>query len=432
MGGEESTLNCCARVRDDDSPRYNEFANRFEPIQTQSFEKIKVPVHVPVKEGYLDKIRSEKQRKPRYFRLKNDLYYFNTREDICPKGAILLYPRGRLPFAQPCETVNHPYSFEVKYHNVHFFRAESDVIANEWKDAIDLEISNQLALEKGDTQRDLIVSTPKSIENRMLHVVNNNKNPSKLDEKPAFCLHQGYLEKKAFGSEWKKYWFVLRPGEIEFYSSKEDRYPKGVLSLSVTYTTPSISVKSNRSNILVFRNCRSLFAVAENEEEQKEWISSINIAIEQQKKDSPLEKKHPVGWKRPGKLREMLAPLGDILRDPSGLDYFRTFVKELGYEQYLLFWLEVQQYKRLLKKENNVYMKPFAIVLYDKYMKEGISDDIFADQPDLKKDTLKALQIPSISTFYHAQMHVFKILWEECYAQFLTSDCFAKFAREIR
>jgi hypothetical protein len=64
--------------------------------------------------------------------------------------------------------------------------------------------------------------------------------------------------------------------------------------------------------------------------------------------------------------REVITPLLDLLRDPFRVEYLRVYMKDQGCEAYLLFWLDVQQFRRLCKKEEKYYLKPCVEVIFNK------------------------------------------------------------------
>lgn len=360
-----------------------------------------------IKEGYLIKLSQRGLHKPRFFRVKSDLYCFGTKDEYIPKGVALLSQSGSLPTVTECPSLA-PYAIELRYTTGCFFRSEDNCNMADWKSAIQKAIKST-------------TGTPRkpfgSLESNGL--LNNAPEYSSRPE-----IKVGFLLRRGFGSEWKRYWVVVREGILQYYLNDQAMTPKGSMELvmdsSVSPDCPNVYVPYLNQALLHVSAIKSLYLIAESRDDQLEWIMAINAAIELQESEKVAIRKNPVGWKRTGKVKEVITPFIDLLRDPFRVEYFRSFMKDTGCTQYLLFWLDVQQFKRLCKKEDRFYLKPCASVIYTKYLKEGGA--YYVGLPSEVADkTLPLIDEPNINTFRDTQFEIYRTLRDDFYPIFLTS-----------
>eukprot|EP00301_Raphidiophrys_heterophryoidea_P025009 c8286_g1_i1.p1 GENE.c8286_g1_i1~~c8286_g1_i1.p1 ORF type:complete len:416 (+),score=105.12 c8286_g1_i1:285-1532(+) len=403
MGAEESTLNCCARTRGGANSASSDRDNFLVFSDDQSrpsaaFEPVEhVVMSQSLKEGYLIKTAPGKAKKPRYLRLKNDLYYFGTKEDITPKGVVLLCRQGKLPVAVQSSELGDPHEIKITHVAVTFFRASSREESEKWLSALQTVID---PLQNGDGKPD-----DKEVQDNDV------------------VVFQGSLQKRSFGSEWKTYWFVLRQSGLAYFAHMQDQHPKGVISLSRQLMQPHVMCPHHNPLVLRLRHAKTTVLTAEAAPDLDDWLKSIDASSSNNTADDDklASKKNQIGWKRTGKLREVVTPLIDLLRDPFRVEFFRQFIKEMGCDHYLLFWLDVQQFKRLCKKEDKYYLKPCAVVIFTKYIRSEGPMQVDLPQ-DIKDKTLVLLDDPSMNTFRDSQLYTFQVLRDEFYPLFLTSN----------
>lgn len=416
MGAEESTLNCCARTRNLGSSRSSDFEqlddDQEAPALTERPEK--VAVMDVLKEGYLIKLNQRGVHKPRFFRVKTDLYYFGTKDDFIPKGVVLLCPNSKLPFVKDCPSVS-PCAIEIRQYTGCFFRTEENADMGDWRSAIQKAIKSSSSFPAGETNGVLTPSNDGDYSGRQV-------------------IKEGYLMRRGFGSEWKRYWVVVREGILQYFPNNQTLAPKGTMDLTIDNDVcpdcPNVYTPHLNVALLHVSAVRSIVLIAESRDDQTEWIHAINAAIELQENEKMAIRKNPVGWKRTGKVKEVITPFIDLLRDPFRVEYFRQFMKDVGCALYLSFWLDVQQFKRLCKKEDRFYLKPCASVIFTKYLKEGGTGYVglpseFADK------TITLLDDPNVNTFRETQYEVFRALRDDFYPIFLTSSHCAAMAAAL-
>lgn len=349
------------------------------------------------KAGYLSKTRLYEgaELKPRYFRLKNDLFYFATKEEPTPKGVILLSSTRMQAAVAPVSEIE--YGIKLDHQTLSFFQGNSAEEVDEWRTAI----------------------------------AKVTESPDELEEDVA--VKEGQLLKKGFSTEWKPYWFKLFKGRMDYYGNEKDERPKGSICLSTAAMKPEFKVLGRMAEYNMFQLIypHTVYMSAESSEERDNWLSSIEEAIQRQAFDNNMwtRNKGAVGWKRAGKVREVISPIVDLLRDPFRLDFFRRFITGLHCEHFLSFWLDVQQFKRLCKKEDKYYLKPCAIIIYQKYVKEGSENMVEIEEASREK-TSGLLEDPRADTFRDSQSAALEIL-RDFYLQFLTSDLCAEMARSM-
>lgn len=414
MGAEESTLNCCARSRHVGSSASSRYDHLEDDTKLTAEPELpdKVAVSEVIKEGYLIKLNQRGIHKPRFFRIKSDLYYFGTKDEYIPKGMVSLAANGRLPIVNDCPNLA-PYALEIRHATGCFFRSEDNSDMSDWKSAIQKAIKSA-----SETPRKILDSLAEENGPPMLQANN-------LDYSARSLIKEGYLLRRSFGSEWKRYWVVVREGVLQYFSSNQALTPKGTMDLtmtiSITIDCPNAYVPNLNASMLHVSAMKSMFLIAESRDDQLQWITAINTAIDLQENENATMRKNPLGWKRTGRIKEVITSFTDLLRDPFRVEYFRAFMRETGCTQYLLFWLDVQQFKRLCKKEDRFYLKPCASVIYTKYIKEGGSNYVGLSSMIADK-TLPLIEEPNVNTFRDPQFEIFRILRDDFYPIFLTSS----------
>jgi len=114
------------------------------------------------------------------------------------------------------------------------------------------------------------------------------------DETPLFA---GYLQKRAGGRQladrWQKRWFVLFPGTIDYYETKEkatDRKnmrKQPIYLASITKPPTPVHFKGRPWSIYIPTFRRTYELEAATEKEQKEWLRRISEALERLPRPTP-------------------------------------------------------------------------------------------------------------------------------------------------
>jgi len=259
----------------------------------------------------------------------------------------------------------------------------------------------------------------------------NDQSDVGLDENA--IVFEGYMEKRGFGDTWKKYWFVLRSESLSYYPSKEaSSKPKGVLSLNDDLMNPLVEVSPFMTSLRMMRlcHCKTLYLSAQTTEDHAEWLSGIKASVTHKRSSKAWMSKNPTGWKRAGKVREVVVPIVDTLRDPSRVEFFRRFLVEMNCERYLRFWLDVQNYRRLCKKEDATYLRACATVIFNKYICKGAANEVFMP-PNLQAAVADHLPDPNVDIFADTQRVVIQILSDFYYPQYLSSGICKEMAGKL-
>eukprot|EP00301_Raphidiophrys_heterophryoidea_P020523 c518_g1_i1.p1 GENE.c518_g1_i1~~c518_g1_i1.p1 ORF type:complete len:451 (-),score=122.06 c518_g1_i1:78-1358(-) len=346
--------------------------------------------------------------KERWFVLKNDLYYFKSDSDLVPRGIVVLGCDLFEPRVDVFSTDDYDHVIGIRYAFTKFLRAETREDAIRWvvafqKAGITCSVASELYMDDPEPQ-----------------VVAGD-----LDGNEVIC--EGYLMKRGFSNVWKKYWFKLRPSTLEHYHSPTDGECKGTINLFSEDMTTEIAMPPfmarGSSDGFSFRitHPRRLFLVARDQNALAEWHSSIRATTGQQVNSKMLMQKNPTGWKRSGKIREIVVHVVEFLRDPTRLEYLRRFLRMFECEHYLKFWLDVQQFKRLCKKEDAAYLLPCAKVIFNKYIVPGGVYEL--DLPDeVRELSAQALkQQVDANTFKESQEHILMVITNFYFPLFLTS-----------
>eukprot|EP00298_Acanthocystis_sp_HF-20_P009404 c18281_g1_i4.p1 GENE.c18281_g1_i4~~c18281_g1_i4.p1 ORF type:complete len:402 (-),score=122.76 c18281_g1_i4:29-1234(-) len=386
---------CCARNRKDGLNSGSDLDTFPEGIRGSiAVESVRSEaISHPEKEGYLTFIDTSKgTEKQMYFVLKGDLYFFEQKDDYIPIGVSILHSSRMVPEVESCTTKFSQFCFRIIFPGECIFKMQSNEELQKWK-----------------------VSFLKSIESNGVS-----------DE----ILEQGYLNCLGTKGTWDKHWVVLRRGVLAYFSSPQETIPIISIPLTLEYTKPdpAVLIPKEKGNILSLFYCSTITVMTENFEEQQSWVSTISAAISSQEIDKTTMKKFPVGWKRPGKVKEVISPLIDILRDPLRVEFFRLFTVELECEHYLLFWLEVQQFRRLCKKEDKAYLRLFGKAICNKYVQ--IQHDFDADFVETRDRALSSLEDPNVNIFRDSQLFVYQIL-RDIYPLFVTSSYAEQMAKAV-
>jgi len=380
--------------------------------------------------------------KRRWFVLKNDLYYFEGEQQLVPKGVILLNSDVVVPQALPCDTIGHKHALEVRFANNTLFRGEHDVIygflrafskhGNVDVDVEGLEPDSDWEGGAGDgggdgggdgDDRDGGAAGDASGPPPPPPPIVESEPNGVVDEE-----YSGYLERHGFKDNWKRQWFVLKDGSLTYFDSEEaavsPENAKGTISLDTNAMRAQVMMLSfmRETNTVVLTHHKSLILVAGSEEERDSWLHGLQEAIDHVKTHKAWLLKNPTGWKRSGKVREVVVPLVDMLRDPLRCEFFEDFLKDFGAEHYLRFWLDVQQFKRLCKKEQPTYLRPHAEAIYNKYIKIGAEHQI--DITDVMRESLESRLFHNtpVDTFKECQRLVLHTLYITYYPIYLTSN----------
>eukprot|EP00299_Pterocystis_sp_00344_P007200 c2219_g1_i1.p1 GENE.c2219_g1_i1~~c2219_g1_i1.p1 ORF type:complete len:434 (-),score=101.01 c2219_g1_i1:90-1391(-) len=421
MGAEESTLNCCARQRGGghDIDEWEEQPTNYKRLSTVREEIAKTVLNDVAAEGYLNKLDQRGAQKPRYFRLRKHLFYFGTNQELVAKGVVWLEPDEKLPIVSPCLTIA-PHAIEIRHSCVFFFRASSPEITLEWKNIIDQAMVDTSETDTHQHTKDF--ENGNGDANGHTNGESNGESNGHSNGVTTLSpiLKEDFLEHKGFG-DWKRYWVVVHNGVLLYYSNVQDSHPKGRIELHRSPHPTEVSVCPINPTLLRVCYCRTLHIIAESTEQQHNWMTQIETAISEIAIEKTTAKKNVLGWKRSGKIREVITPFFDFMRDPLRTKYFQGFVKEMGCEAYMLFWLDVQQFKRLCKKEEPTYLKPFATKVYGKYL--TVDGTFFVGLPlDVCGRTQERIEQVNPTAFDEPQEIVYQILHRDYYHHFLTSE----------
>jgi len=110
--------------------------------------------------------------------------------------------------------------------------------------------------------------------------------------------------------------------------------------------------------------------------------------------------------------------LDKLLSDPLGTDYFMKYLSTAYCEENLLFWLEVEKYKKLDKD------KPAkGVEIYERFIKSGSPMDIGMESQITKNIEQKIANKDFIPELYQeAQEKILFLLKANSYSRFLQSD----------
>jgi len=358
--------------------------------------------------------------------LKNDLYYFDHQDSLIPKGVILLNSDHFVPQVSSCDLFGDSHALELQFSTNTFFRGDHEVMQQFIKAVASQEHVDTFlpGMEDFTTQvadRDTARSEP----------------PDSAASEGGGILCSGYLEKRGFKNTWTRLWCVVKQGELLTYNTKEDAEPQSRIGLSAAQPMRSQLLMTSymrETNMIVVTHHKSIYIVAETAEQKNDWINGLQEAIVHVKAHKGMLNKNPTGWKRSGKVREVVVPLIDMLRDPLRCELFAEFLKEFGAEHYLRFWLDVQQFKRLGKKEQSKYLKPHAEAIFNKYVVDGSMYQIDLP-PHLVEELSERLDTEvaevSVDTFRDCQKIVLQSLYSQYYPQYLTSDLCQEMALKL-
>ena len=121
---------------------------------------------------------------------------------------------------------------------------------------------------------------------KVKHVDNEVKNDidsdNEEDETPPLVKHEGYMYKITHSKKLKKVYFKLIGRDFYYFKNKDDPVHKGMHNLSGIYVTPSDPVVIEEKqfynfSILYPKKARTYYI--ESEEECKEWLAKLNLAI---------------------------------------------------------------------------------------------------------------------------------------------------------
>ena len=104
------------------------------------------------------------------------------------------------------------------------------------------------------------------------------------DEILKCILKQGYMVKKGHRRHnWKERWFVLMPGILQYYTSKDKRVIKGVCLVNENSTVKRVEGKSNHSNRLMItcgETGKSFEISTSSFETIEAWVAVFRFAID--------------------------------------------------------------------------------------------------------------------------------------------------------
>merc|ERR1712232_977554 len=262
-------------------------------------------------------------------------------------GVILLNSDHFVPQVSSSDLFDDSHALQLQYSTNTFFRGEHEVVqefikAVAGQEHVDTYLPGMEDVNTQVADRDTARSKPYPSEGEIL------------------C--SGFLETRGFKNKWTTAWCVVKQGELLTYASREDTTPKSHITLVADPMPSQLLMTSymQETNTIVITHHKSLHIIAETAEQKNDWINGLQEAIVHVKAHKGMLNKNPTGWKRSGKVREVVVPLIDMLRDPLRCELFAEFLKEFSAEHYLRFWLDVQQFKRLGKKEQAKYLKPHA------------------------------------------------------------------------
>lgn len=404
-----SDFMCCGRTRNHSSVRDSPYDAMLMGDGTFDAADM-VVTHTSISmadlAGYLLKFGPSKGPQRRWFVLKEDLFYFNHEQDLTPKGVValnsdLLVPNIWERYEDDLRII------EIQHPACAYLRCEN---SSEWIKAF----------------QKIRVTT-------LINGVEENAIDGYDIYDDQVVVMEGSMEKRGFGDRWKRYWFVLRNESLSYYAAREDEKPKGVISLNDDLMNPFLEVSPFMADIGMMRvtYCKTLYLSAPTPEDHAEWLSGIKASVSHKRNSKAWLVKNPTGWKRSGKVREVIVPIVDTLRDPSRVEFFRRFLLEMNCERYLKFWLDVQNYRRLCKKEDASYLRPCAIVIYQKYIKGGSESDVYLPRSLQQLVGDRLADTPTVDVFAECQQVIIQILSDFYYHQYLSSGICSEMASKL-
>lgn len=275
------------------------------------------------KEGYLTKqsIRSNKNWRKRYFIFRgNALYYYDDK----PKDAFVK-PNGIIEISEEtvvrASAVQKKNAFEIVTNKTLLrVQADSKVDANQWKSTIKGKIEELKAISMGTISFTNIENT-------------ENFASAKAPVPQQYVLappKEGTLSKLAMksGRNWKKRFFILRNGRIQYFDSKpksgnKDYVPKGVMELTRDTVIIPLKEKAMKKKyaFTVQTGEVQLTMNASSEKERSEWIDCLD---------------HHVLIKS-NFLEQGAVEIVKFLRDQNIAEYYRVLI-ENGYDELLSLW----------------------------------------------------------------------------------------------
>ena len=116
-----------------------------------------------------------------------------------------------------------------------------------------------------------------------------------------------------------------------------------------------------------------------------------------------------------------------LIRDPEGVELFKTHLKRSHTEQTLCFWQEVQQFRQLTDDEE---LKAAAALIYNTYVKKGCAREINLTER-LKSEIKDQLGTPTVDMFENAEFTCLNLIKGNFFFTFLqTDDCKAWVAQK--
>ena len=230
------------------------------------------------------------QWKKRWFVMEDDaLTYYETPESRKAQGSIELTGL-RCMRAEPekRKIKTHPWTFKIynpenSLARVYYLYASTSKKERTWLEWImnGIERANKLNA---------------SYDHLVLNNKPNENNEGKEDEKnfktvitPRKEKKQGWLHKKGqekFNAQWKKRWFVVQGGYVDYYTKPESDKPNGSIKLKGCFVSRAEEAKRKKSHPYTFKvfnpnvdNSRVYYLYADSANAESLWIKWIRSGI---------------------------------------------------------------------------------------------------------------------------------------------------------